>query len=59
MAKNAAASAYYDLVYKKNYADPISVMLSARRDLILHVQNKFKLNNLEVIYELDENEVFN
>lgn len=54
--KNAAANAYYNIIYKKKYS--IDEVLSAKRDLILHVQKQFKLDNLEVIYELDEDEIY-
>jgi len=58
MAKNATAWAYHDMIYKKKYSDPIQIVLSARQDLFLHVQKRFKINNLEVQYELDENEIY-
>lgn len=58
MKPNAAAYAYRDMIYKKKYPDPISTVLSARRDLILHMQKRYKLDNLEVVYELDEDEIW-
>jgi hypothetical protein len=56
--KNAPANTYKSLIYKQNYLDPINVVLSARRDLFLHVQKKFNLTSLEVIYELNDREIF-
>lgn len=58
MKPNAAAYAYMDMIYKKKYPNPITTVLSAKRDLILHVQKRYKLNNLEVVYELEENEIW-
>ncbi len=58
MDSMATANAYKDVIYKANYDDPISVVLSARRDVFLHVQKVFKLTSLEVIYELNEEEVY-
>lgn len=58
MKSNAAAHAYKDMIYKMKYSDPITVVLSAKRDLILHVQKKYKIDNLEVVYELNEDEIF-
>lgn len=58
MSKNATAMAYNDLIYKKKYPDPISVVLSAKRDLILHVQKLYKLKTLEVLNELNETEIY-
>jgi len=59
MTGNAAAETYHDMIYKKKYQNPIDVVLSAKRDLVLHVQKKFRIDNLEVIYELDEQEIWN
>jgi len=56
MTPKASANAYKDLVYKKKLT--ICQALSARRDLILHVQKKYKLDNLEVTYELNEDEIW-
>lgn len=56
MKPNAAAWAYKDKVYKSNLT--INQALSARRDLILHTQNRYKIDDLEVVYELDENEIW-
>jgi len=54
MKPNAAAYAYRDMIYKKKYDNPIQVVLSARRDL----QKRYKIDNLEIEYELDENEIW-
>lgn len=56
MKPNATAYAYKDIVYKQKLTP--TAVLSARRDLILHVQNKYDIDNLEVVYELDENEIY-
>ena len=58
MKSNAAAYAYRDMIYKKKYDNPISTVLSARRDLFLCIQQKYKLDNLEIIYELNEHEIW-
>ena len=58
MTSNAAAYAYRDMIYKKKYHDPINIVLSAKQDLINHFKHKFKLTDIEVIYELDENEIW-
>ena len=58
MSCRATAWAYHDKIYKKRYSDPIGVVLSARRDLFLHIQKQFKLNTMEIIYELDEDEIW-
>jgi len=56
MKPNAAAYAYHDLVYKKKLT--MNQVLSAKHDLVLHVQNKYKIKNLEVVYELQEQEIW-
>ena len=56
---NAPALVYKDLIlpYKDNHFI-VDFILSTRRDLILHMQNKFNIKHLEQVYELDRNEIF-
>lgn len=56
MTPNAAAWAYYDLIYKKGLS--IDMVLSARQDLLQHIMRTYKLKHLELELKLDDNEIY-
>lgn len=57
MQFNATAHAYRDFIKKKIH-DPVRTCMSAKQDLVSHLKSKYKLDNLEVIYELNEDEIY-